>query len=73
MQLRGIKKLIAAVDSVKEKSETVRSALEDKQQWLETRSDKYQESEAGQAWEEYLNSIEELLDRIDELDVPDFE
>lgn len=72
-QIKGLPKLIAALDKVHTIAEEMRDSLSDKQAWLDEKSEKYREGEDGEEWDEHLSAIEELLDEIDYLDYMHFQ
>ncbi|WP_316780437.1 hypothetical protein [Pedobacter antarcticus] len=67
-QIKGLPKLIAALDRVQAIAEEMRDSLTDKQAWLDEKNEKYREGQDGEEWDEHLSAVEELLDDIDNLD-----
>jgi len=49
----------------------LRSKLDEKREWWNEKSDKWQESEKGLSWDMYLDEVEELLDDIENITIPD--
>ncbi len=70
-KLKGIKKLNGAIEELKAMADEVRSTCEEKQEWFDSRSDRYQESEKGQEWSDYLDALSNTLDNIDNLEIID--
>lgn len=72
-KLNGLGDLSDALENLKAVAEQIREALDEKRDWLNDKSEKYQEGESGQAWDEHLSDVESLLDEIDNLEMPDLE
>lgn len=72
-QLKGLKKLSKAIDSLKNVSDEIRTNLNEKKDWFEHTSFEWQESDAGQVWESHLNDVEGLLDAIESIQMIDLE
>jgi len=70
-KLKSLKDLSLALDELKATAEFVRTELEIKQEWLNNKSDQFQASEKGQAWETYLEEVDTLLNDIESLETPD--
>ena len=73
--VKGFKKLVKKVMDAQEfASEVIKPALEEKREWWENKSEKWQESEAGQQWQEDLDAMETFVDEVcDNADTSDFE
>ena len=71
-KLKSLKDLSLALDELKATAEFVRTELEIKQEWLNNKSDQFQASEKGQAWETYLEEVDTLLNDIESLETPDW-
>lgn len=67
-RLAGVGKLQNKLEELKDLALEVRESLDVKRDWLEGKSERYLDSEAGQAWQEHLDQVESLLDDIDNLD-----
>jgi hypothetical protein len=67
-QVKGIAKLNAMVEKLKEAAEEVRENWEEKSGWLDDKSEKYQEGPDGEEWSAHLGEVENLLEAIEYLD-----
>ncbi|WP_316743386.1 hypothetical protein [Pedobacter antarcticus] len=67
-QIKGLPKLIAALDRLQAIKDEMKDSLTDKQAWLDEKNDKYREGQDGEEWDEHLSAVKELLDEIDNLD-----
>jgi len=72
-KLKGLKELAESMEKLQAAAENVRQNLDEKREWLEGRSEKYQESDAAQEWDEHLSEVENILDEIDNLQIPETE
>lgn len=70
-QLKGFKKLAQKTLDLQEEASRLQSALDEKREWWEDKSEKWQESDTGQAWSAHLDLVEEFLSDLDCLNVPD--
>jgi len=70
--LKGLKKLVGIAEDLQALAEEVRVELEEKQEWFEGKSDKWQEGEKGEEWKYFFDEVEEFLDEIDNMSSPDF-
>lgn len=69
--LPGLKKLADKIEELKDSATLLKEVLEAKQEWLSETSNSYQNSEKGQEWSDHLDSVESLLDDIDNLEIPE--
>ncbi len=72
-KLQGLSKLAKALDNLKMVAEQIRENLDEKREWWYEKSDTWQESDKGQEWDEHLCDIENLLDEIGAIEIPDYE
>ncbi len=72
-KLKGLAQLANALDHLKNVAEQTRENLEQKREWWDERSEKWQESDTGQQWDEHLSDVENILDEIDALEMPECE
>lgn len=68
IKLKGLSKLKKAIENLVAISEETRENLEIKRSENEEKSDRWQESETGEEWAYYLDTLEALLDDIENLD-----
>lgn len=67
-ELKGLSKLKGILDKLMEAAEQTRVNLEEKREWVDEKSDKWQESEIGEEWTNHLDETENLLDEIESID-----
>ena len=72
-KLKGLTLLANALDKLKTVAEQTRETLDEKREWWEDKTEKWQESDSGQEWEEHLSDVENILDEIDALEMPESE
>jgi|GEM_PF-1039326 len=72
-KLKGLTQLSNALDKLKTVSEQTRENLDEKRGWWEEKTEKWQESDTGQEWEEHLADVENILDEIDAIEMPESE
>jgi len=72
-KLKGLTQLSNALDHLKNVAEQTRENLEQKREWWDEKTEKWQESDTGQEWEEHLSDVENILDEIDALEMPECE
>ena len=66
-KLKGLAELAEAIEALKVVAEEVRGNLEEKQAWCDERSDKWQESDKRQEWDDFLGEVESVLDDIENM------
>lgn len=71
-KLKGISDFNTAIGRFKDRASELRSeyeamkeVFEEKQDWLNNRSEKYQDSDKGQEWSDHLNTVESTLDNVE--------
>jgi len=67
-KIKGLAKLNSAIEKLKSIAEEVQENVDAKNDWLYDKTDDYQESEDGEEWREHLDSVESLLDDIDNIE-----
>lgn len=72
-KLKGLSQLSNALDKLKTVSEQIRENLDEKREWFDEKSESWQESDTGVEWEEHLDNMENILDEIDALEMPEAE
>lgn len=72
-KLTKLKKLIHAYEILQATAEELREIHDEKRSWWDDKSEKYQESEKGQEWDDHLLAVEGFLDDIENIVMPDFE
>ena len=66
-QVKGSKELADAILNLKELAEEVRNNLQDKEQWWDERTEKWQDGENAEAWKTHFSELETVLDEIENL------
>jgi hypothetical protein len=71
-KLKGISEFNTAIGRFKDQASELRSAYEaikevfdEKEDWLNNRTDKYQESDKGQEWSDHLGQVENTLSSVE--------
>jgi len=72
-KLKGFGQLENALDKLKTVAEQIRENLDEKREWWDGKSEAWQEGDTGQEWEEHLGNMENILDEIDNLEMPEGE
>ena len=72
-KLKGFGQLENALDKLKTVAEQIRENLDEKREWWDGKSDAWQEGDTGQEWEDHLGNMENILDEIDALEMPECE
>lgn len=68
MTLKGVKNFSKRILELKALGEELQENLQEKIAWWEEKSEKWQESDKGQEWQEYFNQIEEMISRVEDLE-----
>lgn len=71
--IKGLKRLIAAVQNVQALAEEVKEAYDEKQDWLDQKTEKYQDSVPGIEWEELLTKAYDFITDIENIDIPELD
>jgi len=72
-KLKGFGQLENALDKLKTVAEQIRENLDEKREWWDDKSEAWQEGDTGQEWEDHLGNMENILDEIDALEMPEAE
>ena len=64
-----ITKFNQALDSVKSSLDILKEEIQNKREWLEENSEKYQESEKGEELATYLDDLEDWCNSVDDINL----
>ena len=71
--ISGVSKLVKLIDQLKEQFAVIQCNVDEKEDWLYTTSDSYQESDAFSDWETQIEEVRELLERLESEPITDIE